>query len=84
VTGFPEAMALVADGVGFSFRRECYERFRCHGFVFKKIEGQPLAMESAIVFRKAVRSSVLSAIISALQTKKQPTGVLAFRSKAAG
>lgn len=50
VTSFPEAMALVADGVGFAFTRECYDRFRCSGVVFKRIEGQPLAVESAIVF----------------------------------
>jgi len=84
VTGFPEAMALVADGLGFAFTRECYERFRCSGVVFKTIEGQPLAVESAIVFRKEVRSSVLPSIIAALQTKKKPAPVLAFRKQAAG
>jgi DNA-binding transcriptional LysR family regulator len=84
VTSFPEAMALVADGVGFAFTRECYERFKCSGVVFKKIDGQPLAVESAIVFRKGARSSVLPSIIAALQVKKKPASVLAFRSKAAG
>ena len=84
VTSFPEAMALVADGVGFAFTRECYERFRCPGVVFKKIDGQPLAVESAIVFRKGTRSSVLPAIIAALQTKKKTLPVLPFRAKAAG
>ena len=84
VTSFPEAMALVADGVGFAFTRECYERFRCPGVVFKKIDGQPLAVVSGIVFRKGARSSVLPSIISALQAKKKPASVLAFRSKAAG
>jgi DNA-binding transcriptional LysR family regulator len=67
VTSFPEAMALVADGVGFSFTRECCERFRCPAVVFKKIEGQPLAVESAIVFRKDTRSSILPSIISKQQ-----------------
>jgi len=84
VTSFPEAMALVADRVGFAFTRECYERFRCPGVVFKKIEGQPLAVESGVAFRKGTRSSVLPSIISALQVKKKPTSVLAFRTKAAG
>jgi hypothetical protein len=84
VTSFPEAMALVADGVGFAFTRECYERFRCSGVVFKKIEGQPLTVERAIVFRKGVRSSVLPSIIAALQEKKNPAPVLTFLQKAAG
>ena len=75
---------VVADGVGVAFTRECYERFKCPGVVFRKIEGQPLAVESAIVFRKGARSSVLPAIIAALQVKKKPASVLAFRSKAAG
>lgn len=83
-TSFPEAMSLVADGVGVAFTRECYERFKCPGVVFRKIEGQPLAVESAIVFRKGARSSVLPAIIAALHVKKKPASVLAFRSKAAG
>jgi DNA-binding transcriptional LysR family regulator len=83
-TSFPEAMSLVADGVGVAFTRECYERFKCPGVVFKKIEGQPLAVESAIVFRKGARSSVLPSIIAALQVKKKPAPVLTFRSKAAG
>lgn len=84
VTSFPEAMALVADGVGFAFTRECYERFRCPGVVFKKIEGQPLAIESAIVFRKGAQSLVLPSVIAALQVKKKTTPFLRFRTKAAG
>jgi LysR family transcriptional regulator, benzoate and cis,cis-muconate-responsive activator of ben and cat genes len=80
---FPEAMSLVADGVGAAFTRECYERFKCPGVVFRKTEGQPLAVESAIAFRKGTRSSVLPAIIGALQAKKKPAQV-AFRSRAAG
>jgi hypothetical protein len=83
VTSFPEAMSLV-DGVGFAFTREFYERFRCVDVLFKKIEGQPLALESAVVFRKGVRSSVLPSIIAALQVKKNPAPVLPFRAKAAG
>ena len=84
VTGFPEAMALVADGVGFAFTRECYERFKCPGVVFQKIEGQPLVIESAIAFRKGMRSSVLPSLIEALQAKKRPAPVFAYRGKAAG
>lgn len=86
VNSFPEAMALVADGFAFAFAftRECYERFRCSGVVFKRIEGQPLTVESAIVFRKGARSSVLPSIIAALQEKKKPAPVLTFRQKAAG
>jgi DNA-binding transcriptional LysR family regulator len=83
-TSFPEAMSLVADGVGVAFTRECYERFKCPGVVFRKIEGQPLAVESAIAFRKGERSSVLPAIIAALQVKKNPAPVLAFQSRAPG
>jgi hypothetical protein len=52
--------------------------------VFRKIEGQPLAVESAIAYRKSTRSSVLPAIIAALQAKKKPAQALAFRSRAAG
>jgi len=84
VTSFPEAMALVADGVGFTFTRECYERFRCPGVVFKRIEGQPLTFDTAIAFRKEIRSAILPAVIAALQVKKKAAAVLAFRSKAAG
>lgn len=84
VTTFAEAMAMVADGVGFAFTRECYAHVRWPGVVIKSIEGQPLMLESAIVFRKEIRSTVLPAIIAALQTKKKPASVLAFRKKAAG
>jgi DNA-binding transcriptional LysR family regulator len=84
ITSFPEAMALVADGVGFAFTRECYERFKCPGVLFKKIEGQPLVLESAIAFRKGARSALLPSIVAALQAKKKPASILAFRSKAAG
>jgi DNA-binding transcriptional LysR family regulator len=84
VTSFTEAMALVADGIGFAFTRECYERFRCPGVVFKKIDGHPLTIESAVAFRKGTRSSVLPSILAALQAKKNPITVLPFRSKAAG
>jgi len=31
VSSFPEAMALVAEGIGFAFTRECYEPFCCRG-----------------------------------------------------
>ena len=84
VSSFPEAMALVADGVGFAFTRDCYERFRCSGVAFKKIEGQPLTIESAITFRKGVRSSLLPPILAALQSRRQPASTLAFRARALG
>ena len=84
VTTFVEAMAMVADGVGFAFTRECYVHVRWPGVVIKHIEGQPLSVESAIVFRKEVKSTVLPSIIAALQVKKKPVSVLAFCSKAAG
>jgi hypothetical protein len=61
-----------------------YERFKCSGVVFRKTDGQALAVESAVVFRKGARSSVLSSIIAALQAKKKPAPVLAFRQKADG
>jgi hypothetical protein len=41
-------------------------------------------IESAIVFRKEIRSTVLPAIIAALQTKKKPASVLAFARKPRG
>jgi len=84
VTTFAEAMAMVADGVGFAFTHECYSHVKWQGVVIKNIEGQPLMIESALVFRKEIRSTVLPAIVAALQIKKKPASVLAFRRKAAG
>jgi hypothetical protein len=75
---------MVADGVGFAFTRECYSHVRWPGVVVKNMEGHPLMIESAIVFRKEIRSTVLPAIIAALQIKKKPESVLAFRRRAAG
>jgi DNA-binding transcriptional LysR family regulator len=83
VTTFAEAMAMVSDGVGFAFTRECYSHVRWPGVVIKNVEGQPLAIESALVFRKEIRSTVVPAIITALQIKKKPASVLASRRKAA-
>ncbi|HWH58034.1 MAG TPA: hypothetical protein VN682_10410 [Terriglobales bacterium] len=77
-------MAMVADGVGFAFTRECYSHITWPGVVIKNIEGHPLMIESAIVFRKELQSTMLPAIIAALQIKKKPASVLAFRGKAAG
>jgi DNA-binding transcriptional LysR family regulator len=82
VTSFPEAMALVADGAGFAFTRECYDRFKCAGVVFKKIAEEPLWVESALVFRKGTHSSVLTSILAVLQMKKIPVSALAFRKTA--
>lgn len=84
VSSFPEAMALVAESVGFAFTRECYERFRCPGVTFKRIEGQPLTIESAITFRKGIRSSLLPPILAALQPRRQPASALTFRARAVG
>jgi len=77
VTTFAEAMAMVSDGAGFAFTRECYAHVKWPGVAIKPIEGQPLALESAIVFKKDVRSAVLPAIIAALRAKaKGPQLVL--------
>ena len=66
---------MVADGVGLAFTRECYTHVSWPGVVIKNIEGQPLSLHSAIVFGKQIRSTLLPAIIAALQVKKkQDTG----------
>jgi len=83
VTTLAEAMAMVADGVGFAFRHECYSHVKWQRVVTKNIEGQPLMIESALVFRREIRSTALPAIVAALQIKKKPASVLAFRRKAA-
>jgi hypothetical protein len=43
-----------------------------------------LTFDTAIAFRKEIRSAILPAVIAALQVKKKAAAVLAFRSKAAG
>ena|SRR5215470_7020863 len=52
------------------------------GVAFKRIEGQPLTIESAITFRKGVRSLLLPPILAALQPRRQPTSTLVFRTRA--
>lgn len=84
VSSFPEAMALVADGIGFAFTRECYDRFKCPGVTFKRIEGQPLMMESAVTFRKGIRSSLLPPILAALRSRKPALSLVAMEARAAG
>jgi DNA-binding transcriptional LysR family regulator len=83
VTTFAEAIPMVAEGLGVTFTRECDERFKSPGVVFRNIEGQPLAIESAVAFRTTSSSSFVQAMIFALQSKKRPTSVVAIRHRAA-
>ena len=84
ITTFAEAIPMVAEGLGFTFTRECDERFKSPGVVFRNIEGQPLVLESAVAFRTARSSSFLQSMIFALKSKKKPASVVAIRHRAAG
>ena len=75
VTTAAEAMGMVAEGVGFSFARLCFERFKCSGIVLRPLEGSPLGVESGIAYRRGLRSAVLAALIGALTAKRRPQGV---------
>jgi DNA-binding transcriptional LysR family regulator len=70
-----EALSMVAEGVGFTFARRCFERFKCSKVVFRPLEGCPLGVESAIAYRVGLQSAVLAALIGALTMKRRPQRV---------
>lgn len=70
VTTFPEALALSAEGVGFTFARECHVAFRCPGIVFRPIVGEPLYLKSGLAYSARRPSAIVAAYISFLHSKK--------------
>ena len=67
-----EAIPMVVGGLGFALIRECDHQFRHPGVLFKRIEGQPLILESGIVYRPDGGSPIIPALIAALQQRKEP------------
>ncbi|MGH9444764.1 MAG: LysR substrate-binding domain-containing protein [Terriglobia bacterium] len=65
-----EAISMIVGGRGFAFVRERDQQFRCPGVAFKRIGGQPLHLESGIVYRPAGGSPIVHALIAALHGYK--------------
>jgi len=83
VTTPAEAISIIVGGLGFAFVRECDHQFRCPGVAFKRIEGEPLILESGIVYQPEAGSPIIHALIAALQRRKEP-GTVAGNSVSAG
>lgn len=83
VTTAAEAISIIVGGLGFAFVRECDHQFRCPGVAFKRIAGEPLILESGIVYQPDGASPIVHALIAALQQRKEP-GAVARKSVAAG
>ncbi|HXU19102.1 MAG TPA: LysR substrate-binding domain-containing protein [Verrucomicrobiae bacterium] len=83
VTTAAEAISIIVGGLGFAFVRECDHQFRCPGVAFKRIAGEPLILESGIVYQPDGGSPIIHALIAALQQRKEPSTV-ARNSAAAG
>lgn len=70
-----EAISIVVGGFGFALVRECDHQFKCPGVVFKRIEGQPLNLESGIVYLPSAVPPIVHALIAVLQRRKGPSAV---------
>ena len=70
-----EAIHMVAEGLGFTVARQCFERLKCPGVVFRSLEGCPLAVETGLIHRAGQQSSVLAAMLSSVTVKRLPQGV---------
>ncbi len=69
VAHFLEAFLLVANGAGFAFTRDCFKQFRPGGIVFRPIKGNPLFVETGIVYSRQRQSAHLEAYLSALRNR---------------
>lgn len=67
-----EAIAMIADGVGFTFAHD--DQYRSPGVVFKRIDGEPLSLESGIVYRPEAASPIVHALIAVLQHRYPVAG----------
>jgi DNA-binding transcriptional LysR family regulator len=73
VNTFPEAAAMVADGLGFTLARASDERVTFPGIVFKPIHKAPLSIECGIAYGTRARADVIGRLISVLTpAKKKP------------
>lgn len=70
VTTMPEALAMVADGVGIAFSRACFERSKLPGVVFRRIEDEPLVMQTGLAHRVAGRPDALPSLVAVLRDRK--------------
>ena len=66
VTHLSEAIGLVGEGLGYAFVRECDQRFKVRGVVYKKITDQPLVIHSGIAYRPDAASPVIAALVASL------------------
>jgi DNA-binding transcriptional LysR family regulator len=83
VTTAAEAISIIVGGLGFAFVRECDHQFRRPGVTFKRIAGEPLILESGIVYQPDGASPIIYALIAALQRRKE-SGAVARNAAAAG
>jgi DNA-binding transcriptional LysR family regulator len=67
-----EAIHMVAEGLGFTFARLCFERLKCPGVAFRPIKGWPLAVETGLVYRAGQQSALLTALLESLIGKRRP------------
>jgi len=67
VTTFPEALALVAQGKGYTFIRKCFTPFFCPGVVLRPVKGNPLTLETGVAYLKRGRSPQVDAFLSSLK-----------------
>lgn len=77
VSTFAEAVAMVADGLGFTFARCWPERLSNPDVAFKRIEHDPLALETGLVFGNAARPEIVDRLFALLVSKRYGLDVLA-------
>ena len=81
VTTFPEALALVAKGEGYTFIRKCFTPFFCPGIVLRPIKGNPLTVGTGVAYLRRRKTPQLDAFLSSL--KQQGNSLAADNGRAA-
>ncbi len=75
VTTFAEAAAIVADGLGFTFGRCWPERLSNKDIVFKEIQGDPLALQTGLIYGNAARPQIVERVVGLLMHNSGGLGV---------